>query len=368
MKKFMRHIINAARAVKHHCCLLPIYVRYARAASHRFGMDKDVYRNELKKWVRLYRSTWRRDYVYAQMKTFFGTAITLHSDTLNMSQDPLEPTLVVPVKNELERIRLFYEHYRRLGIKQFIVIDNGSTDGTLEYVAAQPGTRVYCVEEPYYTPRREAWMARVLATTGYNKWYVAVDADELIDYVGSERHSVKELIEHHHNYGRSRLQGYMVDMYAQADVFTADCAYSEIPEVFSYFDTGSYFEKSSNSIFGGPRHRVFGLNNYLSKQAIFCYRPEMLYNNSHSLHWPGHEHWIGMCFVLRHYKCLKSDLQSYRERVEKKNYYNGSEEYKAIFDTMEHGQVHSFYYEESAHYINSESLKSLPFITWTDWK
>lgn len=368
MKTLKRHIINAARAIKHHCCLLPIYVRYVRAAGHRFGMDKGVYCNELKKWVQLYRTTWRRDYVYTQMKTFFGTAITLHSDTLNLSQDQLEPTLVVTVKDELERMKLIYEHYRKLGIKQFIIIDNGSTDGTMQFVEAQPGTRVYRVDEPFLTPKKEAWIARVLALTGYNRWYVVVDADELIDYVGSERHSVKELIESHHNNGHSRLQGYMVDMYAQADVFAADCAYSEIPEVFSYFDTGSYFEKSSNSIFGGPRHRVFGLNNYLSKQAIFCYLPDMLYHNCHSLHWPGHEHWIEMCFVLRHYKFLKTDLQFYQERVKKKNYYNDSEEYKAIFDTMEHGQAPSLYYKESTHYINSESLRSLPFIKWTDWK
>ena len=108
MKTVMRHIINAARAIKHHCSLLPIYVRYVRAAGHRFGMDKGVYCNELKKWVQLYRTTWRRDYVYTQMKTFFGTAIALHSDTLNLSQDPIEPTLVVTVKDELERKRLRY--------------------------------------------------------------------------------------------------------------------------------------------------------------------------------------------------------------------------------------------------------------------
>ena len=230
MKAFKRHIISAASAIKHHCTLLPIYVRYMRAACHRFGMDKGVYRNELKKWVRLYRSTDRRDYVYTQMKTFFGTAITLHSDTLHLSQDPLEPTLVVTVKDELERMKLIYEHYRRLGIDRFIVIDNGSTDGTLQYVAAQPGTRVYCVEEPFLTPKKEAWIARVLASAGYNRWYVVVDADELIDYVGSEHHSVKELIGHHHNNGVSRLQGYMVDMYAQTDVFTVGCTYNEIAE------------------------------------------------------------------------------------------------------------------------------------------
>lgn len=47
-------------------------------------------------------------------------------------------TLFAVMRNELYFLPAFLEHYRRLGIEQFVIVDDASDDGTGDYLAAQP--------------------------------------------------------------------------------------------------------------------------------------------------------------------------------------------------------------------------------------
>jgi hypothetical protein len=51
------------------------------------------------------------------------------------------------VKNEQFYIRSFLDHHRRLGVEQFVIIDDRSSDGTAEFLAAQPD--VVLLESPH---------------------------------------------------------------------------------------------------------------------------------------------------------------------------------------------------------------------------
>lgn len=42
------------------------------------------------------------------------------------------------VKDEMFFMRSFFDHHRRIGVEQFIILDDHSTDGTREFLAAQP--------------------------------------------------------------------------------------------------------------------------------------------------------------------------------------------------------------------------------------
>ncbi len=90
-------------------------------------------------------------------------------DQLVLDDDIYSPVVVVVVKDDLERMKLFFDHYRHLGVRKFIVVDNNSTDGTREYAIEQAGTRVYLVKEAFQTQKKEAWIEKVLAITGYNR-------------------------------------------------------------------------------------------------------------------------------------------------------------------------------------------------------
>lgn len=65
----------------------------------------------------------------------FGDALELVSGT----PDPAKPGLAVfaVIRDEMFFLPAFLAYHRRLGVRQFLLLDDGSTDGTASYIAAQ---------------------------------------------------------------------------------------------------------------------------------------------------------------------------------------------------------------------------------------
>lgn len=335
-------------------------------------LPKWIKKKEYKKYLCCWKKDKYKDIVQLQAQAFFNDKINRLKDSPTFSNDPCVPTVVVVEKNELKRMQLFYHHYRSLGVHQFIVLDNGSTDGTLNFLMQQKDTKVYQTLEKYHTQKRDAWIQRILVQNGYNKWYIVVDSDELLDYVGSENHSIESLIRKMHNNGSRRLWGFMLDMYSRDKLFNTNCDIMDIPRRMNYFDKDSYVLNRSNTptsirqndeIYGGPRYRFFNIIATQSKQSIFYFDKNTLYRNSHyivpKISWGD----VPCCFVLRHYKFLPQDKQEYENRIKNNSFYNNSIEYKNIMMQIEQDPAKSsLYYENSVLYENSDSLRSLPFL------
>lgn len=339
-------------------------------------MATQSYRTECVKYARLLREhtnskgAWE---LHSQIYAFTHHSMILMSDTLQLSDNPCEPIVITVVKNDLERLKLFYEHYRRLGVKQFVVIDNNSTDGTSEWLAGQQGTRCYKVTEPFQTERKVAWIEKTLTLTGCNRWYVVVDSDELLDYMGSEHHGLRELVEFARDNGYNHLNGYMLDMYSTQPLFTEECSYNEITSRFRYFDATGYMRREYHSriidtevcaLGGGPRLRVFGNRDIcLNKQSVFYYTAGTLYVNPHYL-WP-YSKWVEKpCYyVLRHYKFLKQDLTEFEKRVADKSFWAGSKDYRGYMNAYRNDAAICMMHEESEEYTSSLSFSVLPLVS-----
>src|SRR5689334_2342449 len=54
-----------------------------------------------------------------------------------------EIRLFVAARNERLRFPYFLKYYRELGVDRFFVIDNGSTDGTVPLLTAEPDVHVF---------------------------------------------------------------------------------------------------------------------------------------------------------------------------------------------------------------------------------
>ena len=57
------------------------------------------------------------------------------------------------VRNEMGRLPFALSYYRDLGVGQFLIVDNDSTDGTRDYLKAQPDVRLWHTKASYRDSR-----------------------------------------------------------------------------------------------------------------------------------------------------------------------------------------------------------------------
>ncbi len=272
------------------------------------------------------------------------------------------PILICIVKDDLQRIEMSLKYYRQMGIKNFVYVDNMSTDGTFEYLLEQPDIDLYKCETPYTTQNREAWINRIIAHYGFNHWYLCVDSDELFVYDNMEEISIEGYISKLGKKNR-RVRALLLDMYSKDAIFKDT---ENIQEYYCYFDCDTYTHKSTyklEAVTGGPRQRVFFENSkkkfMLTKYPLFYFIKGDIQCGSHFQYPFSPNCGVPCTTALLHYKFLKSDLEKYMDRVKLGNYANGSEEYKKYIEVYNKGKNISLYNEKSIKYINSESLKKI---------
>ena len=127
-------------------------------------------------------------------------------------------------RNEILRLPAFLAHYRALGVERFFIVDNGSTDGSTEYLAAQPGVELSRTAERFSdTKGGAAWMNDLLAKFGTGSWCVTVDVDELLVYPGSEVAALPALTAYLDAHGHTALGCTLLDLYPDGPL--AECRY-----------------------------------------------------------------------------------------------------------------------------------------------
>ncbi|KZY31971.1 hypothetical protein A3731_22865 [Roseovarius sp. HI0049] len=62
---------------------------------------------------------------------------------------PEDILLVGCLRNEMLRLPAFLEHYRGLGVDRFLLVDNGSGDGSREFLLAQEDVTVFHTSQSY---------------------------------------------------------------------------------------------------------------------------------------------------------------------------------------------------------------------------
>ena len=121
----------------------------------------------------------------------------------------------IVVRNEATRLPRLLEHHRRLGVEQFFVIDNGSTDGTLPYLLAQDDVRVWSSDLPFREAKYgAAWFDAVLREYATSHWVVIIDADELLWYPDCETVTLSDLCAGLDADGHRALGAVLLDMYS----------------------------------------------------------------------------------------------------------------------------------------------------------
>ncbi len=276
--------------------------------------------------------------------------------------------MVCCIKNDLTRISAIMEYHRKIGIRKMVFLDNMSDDGTFEWLKSQ-NIDLYSVNEKYHAGRKSAWIRKVMDIYGYDRWYLVVDSDELFSYIGSEKHSISDLVAYAERKGLDRVGSFLLDMYPNHNLYeegmSTDCVVDN-----RFFDTDSYYMSKDGRGFmlrGGPRKRVFEVGmDYtepLSKYPLFYGKKEDLWSDHRPL--PFYKNFNSLCLsVLRHYKFMAGDYEKYNKIASEGNYYNGSANYK-IYTSG--GKNISFMYDNSSEYKDSESRECLKYLEAIEW-
>lgn len=345
---------------------------------------KPTYRQGNDIWTRAFLRYLYREYDKINLESavkifneFHNVDMELRSKITDFS--PLNgPILICVVKNEVERMKVFFRHYRDLSVRHFAMIDNNSNDGTLEWILDQDGTDVFNISSQYSRDKKVAWINKVLCYYGHESWYIVVDSDELIDYVGSESLNMEKIINISIKNNIKRIRGLQVNMYSAKPLFSRDGSSLGLEENI-YFDRDSYEDRDSDRcvlVVGGPRKRLLKTFSVLTKYPVFYFGVDDLFISNHYLY-PYKENFKSDCLIaILHYEFInQKDLDNVHKIAISGIYASNSKEYKVILKTVKDNDELFCIYPETIKYENSSSLTSIGNIksfmqlnTTTDWK
>lgn len=185
-------------------------------------------------------------------------------------------TLCAVGRNEMYFLPAFLEHYRKLGIEQFAILNDRSTDGTTSYLLSQPDVVVYEsnyhygdeVELPEQLPSKMfagrilyVWRTIFFDRFAKHRWAVQVDLDEFIHLPpGKTFQDVAQMLD---DEGSNLAYGVMLDVYPETlSDLAAMADQQEIdPSATWYFDAQPHLQlhvgKVPTILHPGARARLY---------------------------------------------------------------------------------------------------------------
>lgn len=254
--------------------------------------------------------------------------------------------MVCLIRNGIYYLDTLLSHHRALGVKHFLFIDNGSDDGTREYLAREQGVTVISNLLPVaqYENDMRAEIARQIINGG---WFLFLDSDELLDLPHSEGRDISDYIAYSNEIGATCVIAQRLDMYAANPLAETEAwSYANSVEHFDrfseygiqeydYHDTENvdvWWFLSSNVAtnpdiklkFGGIRGEVFGENCGLTIHPLV--------KNVPGIDLRPHPHFASRVTcadftgLVRHYKFAGAFLSREREQVARGTWQHGEGE------------------------------------------
>ncbi|MEM7722186.1 MAG: glycosyltransferase family 2 protein [Pseudomonadota bacterium] len=288
------------------------------------------------------------------------------------------------LRNEKRRLKFFLSYYRDRGVSHFLFVDNGSTDGSAQYLADQPDCSLWTTTESYKRSRFGMdWINRLLRLYGHNHWCLVVDPDEFLVYPFSDTRPIPALTDWLESSSIKSFGAMVLDMYPKGPISAQPYAEGQDPfEIACWFDAGNYTLKRNWNygnlwIQGGPRARVFFQDRperapALNKIPLVRWQKHYTYASSTHMLLPRglnlvYDEWGGekTSGVLLHAKFLDTFPAKAEEELKRREHYAASAEYRAYMEGMDKNP--DFWTKWSEKYINWRQLEILGLMSKGNW-
>lgn len=286
---------------------------------------------------------------------------------------PGEIRACMVVRNEILRLQATLDHHRRLGVDRFLVVDNGSDDGSFELLLQAPDVHVFRTSDGFgesgYGLR---WINTLLGAYCQDHWVLTIDADEFFIFPGSEYLGLRDFAAFLDLTGARSALAVMLDMYPDREPI-AEEPYRSTDELLRsspYFDRGPYntFRVAHfpyTQTFGGVRARMFSAAYEqasihpptVSKVPLVKWSQGMRYfMSTHAL---AETTMSRVTTALLHFKFLgdfrtKASIEAAREE-----HFNDGAEYKIYARSMPPGEPFPFMCSASTRFENTDQLAGL---------
>jgi len=155
---------------------------------------------------------------------------------------PNEIRLFILVRNESLRLPYFLKYYSDKGVDRFFIIDNNSTDDSIDFLLKQDKVHIWKTNQSYKKYKEGMdWKERLLRKYGKGHWCLIVDADEIFFYPYAEKISIRDLCNFLDKKKKGALLCFFLDMYSNKPLRSNLYEKGEDPlSVYPYFDINYY--------------------------------------------------------------------------------------------------------------------------------
>jgi hypothetical protein len=329
-----------------------------------------------------YRLRWlrRRHLWRARLRARDLTTVTRR----DIPKDPRATLVFCTLRNERARLPWFLKYYRELGAAHFLIVDNGSDDGSAAYLADQPDVSLWSAHASYGNAAFGMdWMNALLNRHARGRWALTVDVDEFLVYPFCDTRSLWALTDWLGDAGLRSFGTLLLDVYPKGPVAATPCAEGQNPlDIACWFDSANYTISRNGRyrnlwIQGGPRARAFFAGHpraapALNKVPLVHWQRGYAYASSTHMLLPrglnlvydtlGGEKASG---CLLHAKFLATLGDKAREEMERGEHYAASREYRAYAEGLE-GRL-DLWTGWSERFINWRQLEILGLMSKGSW-
>jgi len=257
--------------------------------------------------------------------------------------------VVASMRNEMFMLPHFLAHYRRLGVESFLIADNCSDDGTLEFLAAQADVALFSVDTDYrHSHYGVAWQQALMANFRTDRWSLVADADELLTWETRQTGTLPNLLRTAAFDGADAARIFMLDMYPQGPLAQAGFASGDpfaeagftdhTPFLRNSFGRGPY--SNAPTWTSAVRHRLIpgSRNELFVAQKIALLKYSAFLRPSAGLHYVAGARLAKRDLLFGHFKYNADFHRKARAEVARRQHFNNAEEYRKYLALLAEGR------------------------------